>query len=180
MNDLNPTEVKPESKKSKRGGKRKGAGRKPKGMLSNRADSKLTVKQKMFIAEKLKGASNTQAALTAGYSPATAVAAGRNILDNKNVRSEFQRLFDQVVPNEKLVQRIGEGLDAEHTEFAKSEGKITDQVNTIAWSERRAYAELACKIKQVIPKDEAGEREPLQVVIKVLGMASINVVQGEE
>lgn len=53
-----------------------------------------------------------------------------------------------------LAKRIAEGLGAEETVFAKFEGKITDQQNVTAWSERRAYAELICRIKRVVGQDD--------------------------
>jgi len=36
------------------------------------------------------------------------------------------------------------------TEFAKFEGKISDSKDCVDFSERRQYAELACKLKELL------------------------------
>ena len=177
---LNPTEVKPESKKSKRGGKRKGAGRKPKGELSNTAKARLTMRQQRFVSEKISGKTDKAAALAAGYSLSTALVACRNVAGAPAVQAEFKRLLAQVVPDEFLVGKLRAGLNATKKTYVTWDGRVSDERRDPDYSTQHKFVDLACKIKQVIPKDEAGEREPLQVVIKVLGMASINVVQGGE
>lgn len=125
------------------GGARKGAGRKP------------------------RSAQTTVALLDSGEK-AVYVKADRAI----GVREEFERLLTQSgATNQKLSMRIAEGLDAQETVFAKFEGKITDSRDVIAWGERRAYAEMICKIKRVItPENELPRELPaIQVNIVHIG-----------
>jgi phage terminase small subunit len=103
-----------------------------------------TQKQTRFARELAKGKSMKQAALDAGYSENTANRACVDILPR--VTEKFQDVIRRYVSAEKIAQRIAEGLDAEETKFATFEGNITDARNTVAWSERRAYAELASKL----------------------------------
>jgi hypothetical protein len=149
MKSIKPTESKPatESKPtSTRGGRRPGAGRKPRAV-------------KDIVAAVDSGKITYVRADTAC-----------------GVRSLFTQLLDEAgASDKKLAQRIAEGLDAEETIFAKHKGKITDRENVVAWSERRAYTELACKIKQVMPKDEESSPQPIQVNIRVLGVGVVTV-----
>lgn len=106
-----------------RGGKREGAGRRPKteGLTTALA----------HVQQAAKSIPSLGAAIL-GKAP-------------ENL-SELKHFLQQYVPAEKLARRISEGLDAMETVFAKFEGKITDHQDVIAWGERRHYAELAAEM----------------------------------
>jgi hypothetical protein len=108
------------------------------------AKSKLTPRQAKFLQGISELKSQERAALDAGYSPSVARHAHR-ILEGTNVSAEFQTILLNWVDPDKIGQRIAEGLDAMETIFFRYRGAVTDSVNVIAWSERRAYAEIAAK-----------------------------------
>ena len=109
----------------------------------------LTVRQKKFLIAKFNGKSTHAAALDAGYTPQTAKDAG-NIIARPNVRAEFERLLEKYAPLEKVAKRVSEGLDAKETKFFQSEGKVTATRTVIAWGERRRYAELVGRFRNLI------------------------------
>jgi hypothetical protein len=107
------------------------------------------------------GKSVRRAALDAGYSPNTAQHPA-DLLQTKSVRAAMRAL---IAPIEKIAQRINEGLDAEKTEFAKFEGQISDSRNCIDFGERRQYAELACKLRELMPSgDDKGTPDNPMIV----------------
>ncbi len=112
----------------------------------------------IFLYVELK--SQERAALDAGYSPSVARHAHR-ILEGTNVSTEFQELLCYWVDPDKIGQRIAEGLDAMETIFFRHRGAVTDSVNVIAWSERRAYAEMAAKYAGYYVDTQEGVVEPI-------------------
>lgn len=102
-----------------------------------------TPRQSKLIAGIVEGKSTRQAALDAGYTQHTA-AHPDELLSTEAVRVGLARL---IAPLEKIAQRVNEGLDAEITEFAKFEGRITDRVNCVDFGQRLKYAELAARFK---------------------------------
>lgn len=105
---------------------------------------KPTQRQTSFVEGLAGGKSARRAALDAGYAESTAAHADRDILPA--AERNFQDIVRRHLPAEKVVERIAAGLDAKETKFATFEGKITDSRDTIAWGERRMYAELAAKL----------------------------------
>lgn len=108
------------------------------------AKSKLTPRQAKFLQGIAELKSQERAALDAGYSPSVARHAHR-ILEGTNVSAEFQNLLCNWVDPDKIGQRIAEGLDAMEAKFFQHQGVVTDSRDVIAWSERRAYVEMAAK-----------------------------------
>ncbi len=106
--------------------------------------TELTPRQAKLLEGIAQLKSQRQAALAAGYSPATATHACR-ILEGANVRQEFQTLLRRSVDADKLGQRIAEGLDAMETKLVTYEGQITDRVDLVNWDARLAYIEIAAK-----------------------------------
>jgi hypothetical protein len=103
----------------------------------------MTERQRKYIKERVKGKTKKEAALAAGYSPTTALRTNR--IETPNVRKAFAEIIRNCVPGELIGRRIREGLDAVKTEFFSSDGIVTDQRETVAWSERREYAKLAAE-----------------------------------
>jgi hypothetical protein len=102
------------------------------------------VKQARFVHGLTDGKSARKAALDAGYSESSADHATTEILPA--VKRAFGDVIREVIPVERLVQRLDEGLDAVEVKVAAFEGKITDQKAFADYGERRAYAELIVKL----------------------------------
>jgi hypothetical protein len=84
------------------------------------------------------------------------------------VQEAFRVLLHKAgATDQKLAQRLAEGLDAVETKFFQKEGRVTDSRNVINWSERRNYLELACRIKDLVPAPpkpvEPIHRQPVQL-----------------
>lgn len=105
---------------------------------------KLSPKKRIYVKERAKGKSKKEAGLKAGFSESTAENAKSHI-ETPEVMEAFEQIMRQAVPASKIATRIAEGIDAMETVFAKFEGRITDSKDVVAWSERRAYAELAAQ-----------------------------------
>jgi hypothetical protein len=103
-----------------------------------------TVKQAGFVEGLIEGKSARRAALDAGYSESSADHATTEILPV--VERAFGEVIRKVIPVERLVQRLNEGLDAVEVKVAASEGKFTDQREFVDYGERRAYADLIVKL----------------------------------
>jgi|SRR6185312_15027665 len=104
----------------------------------------LNVRQRKYAQGRAKGKSRKDAAEEAGYAPSVARDAKRKI-ENETFREAFSELIRSKIPAEKIAQRIQEGMDAMETKFFQFKGDVVDQRDVIAWSERRAYAELAAE-----------------------------------
>ena len=102
------------------------------------------MKQARFVHGLTDGKSARKAALDAGYSESSADHATTEILPA--VKRAFGDVIREVIPVERLVQRLDEGLDAVEVKVAAFEGKITDQKAFADYGERRAYAELIVKL----------------------------------
>jgi len=99
---------------------------------------------------------DTDAAREAGYSEQSALS-GKPMQSNA-VQVAFLQLMEEACPDQLLVKKIREGLDAMETKIATFEGTISDSKDFISWSERRAYLELALKARRLITREpvEAG------------------------
>lgn len=116
----------------------------------------------------VKGEVPRQAILDAGYSQRTADHPGE-FMDTASMREAMSRLL---ASPEKIAQRINEGLDAMETVFAKFEGKITDQIDVIAWSERRMYADLAAELKGMKPSQKIEHSGQTKMIIEMVDVAA--------
>jgi phage terminase small subunit len=108
----------------------------------------LPKKKQVYVKQRLQGLSKRASAIKAGYSP-TSVAD----IETPNVKAVFQQLCQSEVPMKTLAKRLAEGLDATKTEFFQKDGVVTDQRDVVAWSERRAYLELAAEYAGYVAKD---------------------------
>ncbi len=111
---------------------------------NNPANRRPTAKQARFLKGLTEGKSARRAAMDAGYSESSADHATTEILPV--VERAFGDVIRKAIPVERLVQRLGEGLDAVEVKVVASEGKITDQREFVDYGERRAYAELIVKL----------------------------------
>jgi len=109
---------------------------------------KPTVRQRKYVKGLVEGKSMTQAARDAGYSETTALNAKEKIESKPAVQNLFVQLMETAgITDEKLAQRLAEGLDAEETKFFQKDGIVMDSRDVIAYGERRAHLEIALKLK---------------------------------
>src|SRR5262249_19648058 len=128
-----------------------------------------TVKQRRYLQERLKGKNKKLAALIAGYSESTAENALHKI-ETPVLRERFSRLARVVLPEEKLVLRLAEGLDATITKVVTHEGEVTDYVECVDYDQRRKYIELVAEFAQyVMPRGtqtNVGLNVPITVTVE--------------
>jgi hypothetical protein len=150
--------------KSSRSPTKKGkTSRKKKAAKSPKNPVSLRPRQAKLLEGIVDGKSVHRAALDAGYSPNTADHPA-DLLGTKSMRAALQQLLPSV---EKIALRINEGLDATKTEFAKFEGAITDSRQCVDFGERRQYAELACKLKELLPGDADRGTPENPIIVKI-------------
>jgi|HubBroStandDraft_6_1064221.scaffolds.fasta_scaffold22481_4 hypothetical protein len=143
--------------------KKRKTSRKKKGAKSPKNPVSLRPRQAKLLEGIVDGKSVHRAALDAGYSPNTADHPA-DLLETKSMRAALQQLLPSI---EKIALRINEGLDATKTEFAKLEGAITDSRQCIDFAERRQYAELACKLKELLPRDGDRGTPETPIIVKL-------------
>lgn len=85
---------------------------------------------------------------------------------------EFRRELREKITPATLVSYLRAGLDAMETKFFSKDGEVVEQVDVIAWSERRQYAELVAKMMGFMNRVELsgpdGGPVPMAVVMKNL------------
>lgn len=135
---------------SDKSGKKK-PGRKKGPTARTRLYAQLLIKSKGKLSKKA-------AALAAGFSESMA--------DNVKVKIEdvhrefFQRLADAAIPDEILIAKLREGLDATEVKTASYEGKITAMEEFVDFKTRLAYLETAAEWKgRVSRRGVAGKTE---------------------
>jgi hypothetical protein len=156
--EIKPDEIKPDEIKKQSngwGGRRPGAGR-PRGkknaLVADNPD--LTLRQKRYVAARVEGASQVDAAAQAGYSRCTNPS---HIENAPSVREAFRRLLNTKISDEKLAERIAEGIDAVEVRFFQKDGIVVDSREVPDFKERRAYAQMAGEILEVLPDRDAAD-----------------------
>jgi hypothetical protein len=129
-----------------RGGKRPGSGRKPAPKKPEKPDPlvALSARKRIYLESLSTGKSKRQSALDAGYAESVARTAKEHI-ETPDVQKAFAALIRSVIPAEKIVARIAEGLDAMETKVFSFQGMVFDEKDLIAWGERREYAKMAAE-----------------------------------
>ena len=131
----------------------------------NHDQNDLTPKQAKYLAGIVEGKTKKDAALAAGYAPSSALSV-RQAVEKPNVRVAFAELIRATISQEKIAQRINEGLDAMETKFFQYEGIVTDTRDVINWAERRQYAQLAAEFGDlVVPKRPAEAGSGVNILI---------------
>ena len=156
--EIKPDEIKPDEIKKQSngwGGRRHGAGR-PRGkknaIVADNPD--LTLRQKRYVAARVEGLTQADACAKAGYSRATNPS---HIENAPSVRDAFRRLLNTKISDEKLAQRISEGVDAVEVRFFQKDGIVVDSREVPDFKERRAYAQMAGEIPEVLPDRDAAD-----------------------
>lgn len=127
----------------------------------------LSVRDRKYLKERLKGHNKKLAALLAGFPESMAENAAQKI-ETPRVKEEFTRLLNRVIPSEKLVIRLAEGLDATQMKYATFEGKITDFVEAVDFEQRRKYLELAASMSGRHEKYERQTNTNITVPIQIV------------
>ncbi len=113
-------------------------------------------------------ASVAQAGRVAGYRGAGSATAA---VSSPSMQSALAKFLDTLescgITNEKLAQKISEGLEAKETKIVSYEGQITDSEDLIDFVTRHKYLETALKLKRLLNTDDQSleEKQPVQVLI---------------
>ena len=139
-----------------------------------RISKKLNLRQRRFIAEftnpESKGFGNqTKAAELAGYSPGRAKQTGHDIVTNRDVRSEIERIMDEAGVTRKMVaQVLRGGLDAKITRvFCPPGGDVVYSKASVDHQTRLRAAEIASKLR--------GDFPPTKTTVDVQGLGNIGI-----
>ncbi len=131
---------------------------KPKKPDARKISRKLNLRQRRFIAEftnpQSKGFGNqTKAAELAGYSQERARITGSELVTNRNVRSEIERIMDEAgVTRKKVARRLNEGLDAKITKvFCPTGGAVVYSKGLVDNQTRMRAVEIAFKLRGDFP-----------------------------
>jgi phage terminase small subunit len=128
---------------------------------------KLTGLERKFVKSLCSGMTLAEAAIEAGYSPKNAAQSGFQAL--KYIEAKMPELMDrQGLTASALINKyLLPALEAEETEFAKFEGKISDKCNVIAWGPRLTALDMALKLRGSYAPVKTEEKNPTPVSIQV-------------
>ncbi len=146
---------------------------KPKKPDARKISKKLNLKQRHFIAEftnpKSKGFGNqTKAAELAGYSPRRAKQTGHDIVTNRDVRSEIERIMDEAGVTRKMVAQVLKGgLEAGITRVFCQDGEVIYSDPLIDHPTRVRTAEIVSKLR--------GDFPATKTTVDVQGLGNIGI-----
>jgi hypothetical protein len=123
----------------------------------------LDLRRRKYLKARLDGRTKKAAALLAGFSEEMAANAAAKI-ETPLFRSIFAAKAAHLIPEEKLILRLAEGLDAVETKVTSFEGKITDFVDCIDFDQRRKYLELALSVTRRVESHTMQKGGPTVVV----------------
>jgi hypothetical protein len=144
---------------------------------------KLTPQQKLLVKKLAEGMSITEAARAAGYADNGYVGQlGSQALEA--IRLKMPEVLERHgLTDDSLVENyLKPALKAEETEFAKFEGRITDQRNVVAWGPRLQALDIAFNLKgSYAPKVAAGSSTAIaiKVIVEHIGRRNQDSVTAE-
>lgn len=104
-----------------------------------------SIRAKKYIQNKVAGMTDYQAAIKAGYSPNTALAAKQNI-ENPVVKEEIGRLMEKKgLTDDKILDHLIEGLNA-----VRIHGTDSNFIEVNDYAVRAKYLDIAIKLKKLI------------------------------
>lgn len=129
---------------------------------------RLSIQQRNLVKGLMKGMTITEAAVTAGYSDKNPAQSGSQALDS--IRLKMPEVLDRAgLTDEVLIEKyLRPALVANDTEFAKFEGKITDQVEVVAWSPRLTALDMAFNLKGSYAPKQTANTTNLGIGFKVV------------
>jgi hypothetical protein len=134
---------------------------------------KLTPQQRALVKHLLAGKTITDSARLAGYADNGYVGQmGSQALEA--IRRKMPEVLDaHGLTDEVLIEKYLKPLmNAEETEFAKFEGKITDERNVIAWEPRKSGLDMAFNLKGSYAASQSnGPANGSHITVNVLMMA---------
>lgn len=133
--------------------------------------TKLTPQQRGLVKHIISGKTITEAARLAGYADNGFVGQiGSQALEA--IRRKMPEVLDaHGLTDDVLVENyLKPLLNAEDTEFAKFEGKITDERNVIAWDPRRAGLDMAFNLRGSYAAKESAQSGS-SITVNVLVMS---------
>jgi DNA-binding CsgD family transcriptional regulator len=123
-------------------------------------------KQKLALGVA-QGLTPREAALEAGYSPATARSAGTDLVGPEEKRAVAEILL-QEVPPALVAQRMREGVDATETRFIARGANAAIVEKTVPdFGERRQYVELWSKLTGALEAGLQGNVAPVQIILDI-------------
>ena len=130
----------------------------------------LTLKQRKWLKVYIETGNATEAAMQA-YDCTARDCGGHIGWENvRKLQGAISTLMDKHgITDGLLMDKLREGLDAEKTEFAKHEGKITDSQDCTDFPTRQRYLDTAFKVRGNYPADRqqveltGAEGGPVQV-----------------
>lgn len=105
---------------------------------------RLNGRQRMYVGGIAAGRTKKEAALAAGYSAATAKNAAA-IIERAGVKKAFEELIQHIIPLEKIIELLTEGLNARETKCFVHDGEVIYSRPMVNFTERRHYLELVAK-----------------------------------
>ncbi len=130
---------------------------KPKKPDARKISKKLNLRQRKFVAEFTNPQSpafgnQTKAAELSGYSPERAKQTGHDIVTNRDVRSEIERIMDEAGVTRKMVaQVLRGGLEAGITRVFCQNGEVIYSDPLIDHPTRVRTAEIVSKLRGDFP-----------------------------
>ena len=127
--------------------------------------SKLTHKQRTVLGALVKGMTPKEIAETLDVGRGTVY----GIIDK--IKGKMPELMDEAGLNDAALveQYLKPALSAMTTEFAKSDGRITDSRDVIAWGPRLQALEMALKLKGAFKEKDNNIQNNIQVVVEHIG-----------
>jgi hypothetical protein len=129
---------------------------------------RLNQRERLLLKALAKGATFAEAALSAGYQAKHAKQAGFQAFQGVK-RKMPQMLEDKGLTDGSIIDKyLLPALEAMETEFAKFEGRITDQKDVVSWGPRLQALDMLFKLKgSYAPKEitgEGGNPIPVQLI----------------
>ena len=139
--------------------------------MPRKTPDKLTPQQRRLIKNLIAGQSITESARSAGYADNGYVGQiGSQALET--IREKMPQILDKhgLTDNVLIEKYLKPLLNAETTEFAKFEGKITDEKSVIAWEPRKAGLDMAFNLKGSYAAKDSGPSSGSNITVNVLVM----------
>jgi phage terminase small subunit len=116
-------------------------------ILEANLKKRLTHKELALVRNLTKGLSLTKSALAAGYSDKHPGQSGWQALES--IRHKIPEVLDKhsLTDSALIEKHLLPALEAHETKFVQKDGKITDQMNVIAWGARLTALDLAFRLK---------------------------------
>ena len=116
-------------------------------MRTKKYKKQLNTRETILLRELAKGHTYTEAARTAGYSEKCLAQSGFQVL--QRLKEKIPDILDRKgLTNEAVIEKyLKPALEANETEFAKFEGKITDEREVVAWGPRLQALDMVWNLK---------------------------------